>query len=308
MFKAFSFAFTTVITSTFVFSEPMIQTETNWLDVSLTQTLIVPELTLGQPKAGKRVKVVTEEFVGTKVYHTLYLPKHWHEGIHCIPIVFEYTGNKWAPGNSTGRVEDAKLGFGYSQGRFIWVSLPYVEKNKFENALVWWGDIEATAQYALINVPDIIQSYGADPNAVFLVGFSRGAIGVNFIGLRSDNISKLWSAFVIHDHFDGLREWENTTWGTPYQDYRKTARNRLQRVDGRPYMITSKSLDSTRKFIEDSLNDSNNFYYAETNMRKVDNPLAISEHNDTWMLVDNPFRKRVWRWINNVVESSNCDK
>ena len=39
--------------------------------------------------------------------------------------------------------------------------------------MTWWGDTEATVDYAKRNVPRIIKALGADPNAVFLCGFSR---------------------------------------------------------------------------------------------------------------------------------------
>ena len=32
---------------------------------------------------------------------------------------------------------------------------------------MWWGDTAATVQYAKINVPRIMETYGAETNAVF---------------------------------------------------------------------------------------------------------------------------------------------
>jgi hypothetical protein len=42
---------------------------------------------------------------------------------------------------------------------------------------------------------------------VFIAGFSRGAIACNFIGLRDDEIASLWCGFVVHSHYEGVRDW-----------------------------------------------------------------------------------------------------
>ena len=52
--------------------------------------------------------------------------------------------------------------------------------------------------------------------AVILCGFSRGAIGVNYIGLHDDQIAALWAGFITHDHYDGVLEWKGQAWGSPY--------------------------------------------------------------------------------------------
>lgn len=271
------------------------------LDVSFTGQLNVPCLSAGVPSAGKRVLVTAAEYLGTAVYHTIYLPDDWVAGRQDYPIIFEYTGNAWSPGGSTGKVKDAHLGYGYTQGKYIWVSLPYIKENGLENEVTWWGDESATIDYAKVNVPKIIQSYGADPDAVFLVGFSRGAIGVNFLGLSDDSVAGLWNAFAVHDHFDGAKEWPGTLWGAPYIDYRAGAIERLQRIQGRPYLVTSVSTTVTQNLVEDALPSSSNFSYLPTDMSLISNLLALSTHNDTWMQVDSQYRSGVWSWFNSVV-------
>ena len=179
------------------------------------ELLIVPPLASGDPAPGKRVNVTSEEYAGTDVNHTIYLPPDWMADGEKIPIIFEYTGNHFPQSGSTGEVEGAALGFGLSAGKFIWVSLPYINEDHTDNEIRWWGDEAATVDYAMQNVPKIIERFNADPDAVFLCGFSRGAIGVNYIGLHDDEIAKLWSAFITHDHFDGVRQWGGTTWGSP---------------------------------------------------------------------------------------------
>ena len=105
----------------------------------------------------------------------------------------EYTGNRWAASGSTGRVEDAALGYGLTGGRgCLWAVLPCVAEGRQENALTWWGDLAATLDYARINVPRICHEFGGDPDNVILCGFSRGAIACNFLGPADDEISGLW--------------------------------------------------------------------------------------------------------------------
>ena len=109
--------------------------------------LVTPPMTDEAPAPGKRVRQVMPEYKGTDVHHALYLPVDWSpEKIY--PVIVEYTGNKWASSGSTGRAEDANLGYGMSGGRgFIWVSMPYVNTGRKENALTWWGDRRATVDY-----------------------------------------------------------------------------------------------------------------------------------------------------------------
>ncbi len=88
--------------------------------------------------------------------------------------------------------------------------------------------------YAKKNVPRICEEFSGDPEAVVVCGFSRGAIGVNFIGLHDEEIAKLWCGFLTHDHYDGVREWRGTDWGTPLVDYRAGAAERLRRIVADP--------------------------------------------------------------------------
>jgi len=245
------------------------------------------------------------------VFHTLYLPNDWDPNWRRtgkrLPIIFEYAGNKWAPCGSTGEPEGACLGYGLSEGRYVWVSLPYVSSDHRDNEVQWWGDTAATVQYAKTNVPRIIEEYGGDPNAVFLCGFSRGAIAVNYIGLHDDEIAKLWTAFIAHDHFDGAKEWRGTAWGAPLEAYRAAASNRLLRVKGRPYMVRGRGGKSdTEVFVKSVLPVHDNFYFYEIDMRAVfptiPNELVIHPHTDRWLLVPSRYRDNAWKWMNMVMD------
>gem|GEM_PF-5699594 len=128
------------------------------------------------------------------------------------PVIVEYAGN--GPYESphgdrcTGKVEDCRLSYGVSGGKeFIWVCLPCISKDGTRNQLKWWGDPKATVEYCKQTVPKICEQYNADPEAVFVAGFSRGAIACNYIGLIDNEIAKLWRGFICHSHYDGVRSW-----------------------------------------------------------------------------------------------------
>jgi len=136
---------------------------------------------------------------------------NWQKGMS-YPVIVKYAGNgpyKNAYGDiCTGKVEDCNLGYGISGGKgFIWVCLPYISQDHMHNQLQWWGNVVATVEYCKKVIPEICQKYGGDSSKVFLVGFSRGSIACNFIGLYDDDIASMWRGFVCHSHYDGVRKW-----------------------------------------------------------------------------------------------------
>lgn len=279
------------------------------IDVESTDVLTTPSVSEGQPAAGKRVRVTPPEYAGTEVFHTLYLPSQWKRDAAELPIIFEYTGNYYPRAGSTGEPEDAGLGYGLSGGRYIWVSLPYISDDGKDNQVTWWGDEAATLAYAKLNVPRIIREYNADPNAVFLCGFSRGAIGVNYLGLHDDEIAELWTAFVTHDHYDGVREWKGTAWGSPLAKYRQQAGRRLERLAGRPTLVSQNgSTKTSQEFIRSVLDDLENFTFSDVRTAEAlgtfPNDFAIHSHNDRWLSKPSPYRTRTWAWMNSVVQQS----
>ncbi len=276
------------------------------LDIESQEVLRCPDLSQGKPAAGKRVAITPESHHGTNVSHTVYLPPDWRPDGPQLPIIFEYTGNYFPKSGSTGKVEDARLGYGLSGGRYIWVVLPYISKDGQENAVTWWGDTQATVAYAKQQVPRIINDFHADPDAVFLCGFSRGAIGVNYIGLHDDEIAQLWTAFVSHDHFDGVKEWRGTKWGSPLETYRAHALKRLRRINGRPYLVCQNGRGyGTQAYLEEALPDISNFTFynidTRTMLGRFPNAFAKSAHNDTWLYKPSRYRARVWNWMNDMV-------
>ncbi len=279
------------------------------LDIESEQQLVIPKLSEGEPAAGKRVRLTPPEYAGTEVFHTLYLPKVWKPDSDPLPVIFEYTGNYHPKSGSTGEVEDAGLGFGLSGGKFIWVSLPYISENHQHNQITWWGDEKATVDYAKVNVPRIIESFNGDPKLVFLCGFSRGAIGVNYLGLHDVEVAGLWTAFISHDHFDGIKEWGNTSWGTPLQKYRAGAAVRLKRVKGRPYLLSQNGdRYGSGAFIRSVLPSVENFTISNIDTSEIfgsfPHRLAKTGHTDRWPLLPSAYRSRTWKWMNHVIDLS----
>ena len=261
------------------------------------QDHVTPVMTDGKPGPGKRVRQVAPEYKGTEVYHALYLPIDWRPGGK-YPVIVEYTGNKWAACGSSGEVKDANLGYGMSGGRgFIWVSMPYVEKGRKENAVTWWGNKQATVDYCKVNLPRICRQFGGDPSNVFVCGFSRGAIGSSYIGLADDEIAALWKGMFTHDHFDGQR-----TWGYPESD-RASALVRLARLKGRPVLVCGGS----NGFLKDHL-DLARFTFLDVptgKIFKIPEGKVIHPHTDLWMHRESEYRRRAREWIQSVLKRDN---
>ena len=258
-------------------------------DFTQPKDLLTPQMTDEQPGAGRRVRQVAVEYAGTKVYHALYLPTDWTPEKK-YPVLVEYTGNRFPPCGSTGEVKDANLGFGLSGGQgFIWVSMPYIEVDRTQNAVTWWGDKQATVDYCKTNVPRICAEFSGDADRVFVCGFSRGAIAASYIGLADDEIAKLWKGFITHDHFDGQREW-----AYPESD-RESALLRLSRLKGRPVLACGGAND----FLRDH-RDLAEFTFLRVPVSKIFNipdGKVIHPHTDRWMHRASEYRDQARGWL-----------
>jgi hypothetical protein len=250
--------------------------------------LVTPAMTGAAPTAGRRVREAVNGYDVRTVYHALYLPTDWRPGRR-FPVIFEYAGNGGYSNRfgdiSTGRPEGSNLGYGASGGtHFIWVCLPYIAttNGQKELALKWWGDVDATVRYAKLAVRHVAERYGGDTNALFLAGFSRGAIACNFLGLHDDEIARLWRGFICHSHYDGVRTW-------PYAGSdRASALERLKRLGNRPQWISHEgSMDATRMYLE-ATGTSGAFTFV---------PLPWRNHTDEWVLRPLPERDRLRAWL-----------
>jgi hypothetical protein len=273
---------------------------------SIAPDLVVPRIENREPAAGRRVRQSHPAYANTAAYHTLYLPTNWKPGRR-YPVIVEYTGNGGFRNQfgdvCTGRVEDSKLGYGLSAGKeYIWLCLPYLNESGTGNVTKWWGDKpgyrpESTVAYAKQTVPWICREYGGDPAKVLLVGFSRGSIACNYIGLYDDEIARLWRAFVPYSVYDGVRP----QWPYPAAD-QNSARTRLLRLNGRPQFICDEvsdaasplRLDATREYLHGT-GVPGNFTFASTGFRN---------HNDAWVLRPSSARSKLRRWLGRVAPPS----
>lgn len=263
---------------------------------NVPKDLETPPMTEAGPAPGRRVKAVTSGYESNAVHHALYLPTNWRPD-RKFPVIFEYAGN----GNysnkfgdiSLGTVDGSNLGYGISGGsNFIWVCLPFVKitNGQLANANVWWGDVEATVAYCKLTVREVCAKFGGDTNALFLAGFSRGAIACNFLGLHDDEIAKLWRGFIAHSHYDGVR----TNWPYAGAD-RASALTRLQRLNGRPQFISHEgSTEATKNYLTQTV--------VKGAFTFVDMPYR--NHRDDWVLRDIPERQRVREWLADALRES----
>ena len=234
----------------------------------------------------------------TELYHVTWLPTDWKAGER-YPVIVELAGNgpyRNGFGDvSTGRPEGSKLGYGISGGRdYIWICLPFVDDSGKKIATGWWGkrpeyDPQPTLRYIKQAVPVLCRRHGGDPDRVVLVGFSRGAIACNYIGLYDDEIAGLWTAMIPYSHYDGVFE----RWGYPGAD-RRSALTRLNRLGKRPQFIcheahanAAMSLEATRKYLA-ATGVSGRFTFQSTGFRN---------HNDAWTLRPTPARKALRDWL-----------
>ena len=285
-----------------------------WTTALIAADLPLPPLVDGPPAAGRRVAVTPKEYTGTRVHHLIALPDDWTPDWKARgktwPVIAEYTGNYFPTSGSTGEVEGAALGYGVARGRAIWVVLPYVAKDRQKNERTWWGDIDATVGYAKTNIPRICAEFGGDRRKVVLCGFSRGAIGISFLGLHDDEVAKLWCGFWAHDHFDGVTAWV-APWGTPLARYREEATLRLRRLQGRPVLISQGfTNDETRRFVEPLTGPSTRFLQVDmvALYGKFPNEVVQHPHNDRWPLRDGEATSVTRAWFEGVTGTRQAAK
>ena len=137
--------------------------------------------------------------------HAVYLPTNWEKGKR-YPVIFEYLGN-------TVGVQSLKgIGYGLVGERdFIWVVLPIVSAypSTQPDITINWGNRQAlanTVEYAKQAVREVGEKWGGDIKNCILVGYSRGGVACNLIGLYDDEIASLWKAMVVGAHYfsDGM--------------------------------------------------------------------------------------------------------
>jgi len=277
--------------------------EETWPDIrSVPADLTVPEMSTGEPIAGRRVRQVAPGWEGTAVYHALYLPTDWKPDGRW-PVIVEWPGNggyKDPIGDEcNGLPEGCKLGYGVTAGAgAIWVSAPFVNGGGKGIAEKWWGDAPAydslpTREYVRALVKDVCARWGGDPGRVVLAGFSRGSIAINRVGLEDDETAKLWRAFICYSHYDGLSE----KWPYPAAD-RAAAKIRRGRLGNRPQFICGERAnpEGTRGYLL-----SEGAFTPENPGPFTFVPTGFRNHNDAWVLRPSPARDQLRAWWVEVI-------
>lgn len=249
------------------------------------QRLDVPPMTKQKPAAGRRVRHQLPEFQGSELYHSLYLPTDWKSGKK-FPIIVEYAGNRWLkpPCHSIGRPEGSRMGYGMSEGKgYIWVNAPFVNPATKTQALNGWGDADATAQYAIDLVEMLCSDFGGDPDNVIITGFSRGAVACGYIGLRNDEVSKLWKAFHPCQHYDGD--------GYGGATFESALNERMPRIKGRRTFHTDNSHHEKLLQLFEISGDPVEFSES-----------GIGAHTDSMFLENRASTLRLRKWLMETVE------
>ena len=255
--------------------------------------LTPPIPTPAPPAPGRRSIMMREELFFS---HTLYLPTDWNSNRQW-PVLVELPGNggyRDDRGDTcNGLPRNGHLSYGLSGGYgAICLSVPFLDDNGCI-ARGWWGKgtpkmPSMTLDYWKDVIAETCEKYHGDPERVILVGFSRGSIAVNAVGLSTDEAAGLWKAAVCFSHYDGVGQWP-----FPKSDA-ASAIERLQRLGTKPQFILSESptqgpalSDQAREFIEKS-GVKGDFTFATT---------GFLNHSDQWALRPSPARTQVREWL-----------
>lgn len=202
--------------------------------------LLIPELEIEKPAAGKRVKYLLPQQIDEKLYAALYLPKNWNPSKK-HPVIVEFPGNIYFTEGcySTGKPESCVIGYGMSEGEnAIWLSMPFVNYEKEGTVVSGWGKADDTVDYTQKMIENIIKNYGGDRENLVVTGFSRGAIACGFIGLRNKKIGNIWKGIHACQHYDG------DGWGGSKME---DAIKRLKNFEGKSFFQTDNSKNEEPK-------------------------------------------------------------
>jgi hypothetical protein len=287
---------------------------------SVLPDLFTPPMSTSAPGPGRRVAATTPGWPAA-AYHAVYLPSDWSNvsTAPLLPLIVELSGNgPWASpygDESLGRPEGSNLGFGITAGvGAVWVSVPMLTAGGDFVETWWWGcpavppftgsppvttgagaghcgalcNTTAAVRFLADTVRHATRAYRADPARVVIAGFSRGAVGVNYLGLADDDVASLWAASIAYAHYDG----QPMDAKNPYPNAGPPASyDRLRRLGRRPQYVVAElngSLTETAPYINAS-GVAVNATFAET---------GFCNHNDAWTLRPSPARDalRAWFW------------
>jgi predicted esterase len=262
----------------------------------------LPPLTHEPPGPGRRSIRQATVVDGSDAYHLLSLPTDWSASRR-YPVLVEWTGNgpveNQRGDRSSGRVENARLAYGLGGGDgWIVLTLPFVNDAGTANVSKWWGDTpdyrpDASIAYAKAAIDEVCDRFGGDRSRLILVGFSRGAIACNAVGLANDDVSQRWRGFVCCSHYDGVRPW-------PPTGDAAVSLERLARLGGRPQLIVSEIADDAkpshaqqaRRYLKNASIDMAKLRFLET---------GFENHSDAWVMRPNAARDEARQWLAELI-------
>ena len=265
---------------------------------SIAVDVDLPPLTHESPGPGRRSIRKAAVVAGSEAYHLISLPSDWAQS-RSYPVLVEWTGNGPYENDrgdrSSGRVEDANLAYGLGGGDgSIVLTLPFLNDAGTANVSKWWGDApeyrpDSTIEYAKAAINEVCEQFGGDRSKLILVGFSRGSIACNAVGLANDDIASWWKGFVCCSHYDGVRPW-------PPTGDEAASLDRLARLGKRPQLILSEApagdsasnLQQTKQYFQRNAIKTGNLTLLET---------GFVNHSDTWALRPCAARTQARDWL-----------
>lgn len=272
-------------------------------DREVASDVDLPPLTHESPGPGRRSIRQAAVVDGSQAYHLLTLPTDWNASRR-YPLLVQWTGNGPFENDrgdrSSGRVEDGRLACGLAGGDgAIVLSLPFLNDSGTANVTRWWGDApdyrpDATLVYAKAAIDEVCEKFGGDRSKLVLVGFSRGAIACNAVGLANDEVAAWWRGFVCFSHYDGVRPW-------PPTGDEATSLRRLARLGNRPQLIMSEIAAG-----DGPSNAQQTMQYLKRNSINTQNLLPIEtgfvNHSDAWAMRPCPARMQSRKWLSELMQ------
>lgn len=245
----------------------------------------VPAVENAAPAPGKRVRYRLPGDEKSGIYSVLNLPEDWESGKK-YPVIVEYPGNiMYAPVcYSTGLPDQCVIGYGMTKGKgAICLGMPFVDFATGQIAENAWGNADDTTDYLMRMVTEVCDKFGGDRENLVLTGFSRGAIATGYIGLRNDQIAKLWKGFHACQHSDGSN-WNGATMASAIE--------RAARFQGKAVFQTDNSPEKFQPAM-DAMNTQ--VTWAQSGLRF---------HSTAMFLDDRPSTQQLREWFWQLVESA----
>lgn len=251
-----------------------------------TGRLDVPAVEDAAPAPGKRVRYRIPGDETSGIYSVLNLSEDWQSG-RKYPVIVEYPGNiMYAPVcYSTGLPDQCVIGYGITRGKgAICLGMPFLDRATDAIAENAWGNADDTADYLMRMVAEVCDKFGGDRDNLVLTGFSRGAIACGYIGLRNDDIAKLWKGFHACQHTDGSN-WNGATMASAIE--------RATRFQGKAVFQTDNSPDKFQPVME----------AMNTQVTWAQSGLGF--HSTAMFLDDRPSTRQLREWFWKLVKIPN---